>query len=86
MSSFAIPNIPNWMRLQDWAKIFIGDLHPKIFAKNSNLSKCTVVTNGMLSERIKNQVYTFVTENPSVDFRISMIFYEKSVCREFHAL
>ena len=45
---------------------------PKIFAKYSNLSKCTVVTNGMLPERIKNQVNTFVKENPSVDFRISI--------------
>ena len=45
------------------------DLHemPKIFSKYSNLSKCTVVTNGMLYERIRNQVFTFVNENKNVD-------------------
>jgi len=50
------------------------DLHemPKIFSKNSNLSKCTVVTNGMLYERIRNQVFTFVNENKNVDFRLSI--------------
>ena len=45
---------------------------PKIFSTHSNLSKCTVVTNGMLCERIRDQVYKFVTENPTVDFRMSI--------------
>ena len=45
---------------------------PKIFTKHSNLSKCTMVTNGMLHERIREQVNTFVNENKDVDFRISI--------------
>jgi MoaA/NifB/PqqE/SkfB family radical SAM enzyme len=45
---------------------------PKIFSKYSNLSKCTMVTNGMLHERIREQVNTFVNENKNVDFRISI--------------
>jgi len=45
---------------------------PEIFSKNSNLSKCTLVTNGMLYERINNQITEMVERNPEIDFRISI--------------
>ena len=43
-----------------------------IFSTHSNLSKCTIVTNGMLYERIGNFVDKMTTENPEVDFRLSL--------------
>ena len=45
---------------------------PNIFSKHSNLSKCTIVTNGMLSERIHEYVNKMTKENPEVDFRLSV--------------
>jgi MoaA/NifB/PqqE/SkfB family radical SAM enzyme len=45
---------------------------PKIFSENSNLSKCTIVTNGMLSERIAQYVEEMTKDNPEVDFRMSV--------------
>ena len=51
---------------KDLAKI------PGIFAKYSNLAKCTIVTNGMLYKRIANYVEEMVTENKYVDFRIAV--------------
>jgi MoaA/NifB/PqqE/SkfB family radical SAM enzyme len=45
---------------------------PGIFAKRSNLAKCTVVTNGMLPERILDYTEEMVFDNPDVDFRIAV--------------
>ena len=45
---------------------------PNIFSKNSNLSKCTIVTNGMLSKRINDYAREMTEKSPEVDFRISV--------------
>lgn len=44
----------------------------KIFSKYSNLSKCTIVTNGMLYKRIGDFVEKMTVENPEIDFRLSL--------------
>ena len=44
----------------------------KIFSKYSNLSKCTIVTNGMLYKRIGDFVEKMTIENPEIDFRLSL--------------
>ena len=44
----------------------------KIFSDKSNLSKCTIVTNGMLYKRVREYVEQMTTENPAVDFRLSL--------------
>jgi MoaA/NifB/PqqE/SkfB family radical SAM enzyme len=45
---------------------------PELFATHSHLAKCTIVTNGLLSERIRDQVAEMVATSPEVDFRISV--------------
>jgi len=45
---------------------------PTIFSQNSNLSKCTIATNGMLSKRINDYVSEMTKKNPEVDFRLSV--------------
>lgn len=45
---------------------------PKIFSTYSNLARCTIVTNGMLSDRIYDYVDQMVKNDPEVDFRISI--------------
>ena len=44
----------------------------KIFSDYSNLSKCTIVTNGMLFNRVRDYVEQMTEENPYVDFRLSL--------------
>ena len=43
-----------------------------IFCKNSNVAKCSISTNGMLTDRITKQVTKFVGDNPNTNFRISI--------------
>lgn len=43
-----------------------------IFCRNSNVARCSINTNGMLSDRIYKQVDTFVKENPDTEFRVSI--------------
>jgi radical SAM protein with 4Fe4S-binding SPASM domain len=45
---------------------------PKIFSQKSCLAKCTIVTNGMASQRIYEQARVMVHENPAVDFRYAI--------------
>lgn len=45
---------------------------PALFSKHSHLAKCTIVTNGLLSERIRDYVAEMVHTSPEVDFRISV--------------
>ena len=43
-----------------------------IFSRRSRLAKCTVVTNGMQPERIRDVTRRMVLENPEVDFRLTV--------------
>ena len=43
-----------------------------IFCRNSNVAKCSINTNGMLTERFVKQANKFVADNPETNFRISI--------------
>ena len=43
-----------------------------IFSRRSRLAKCTVVTNGMQPERVRDATREMVLENPEVDFRLTV--------------